>query len=76
MNIDSGVPIPDKAENRRSFPFELMSIGDSFWVEQSSNDKYGQKLRSVIAKRNNRNPDSKKFIVRRDGEGFRCWRVA
>jgi len=75
MKIESNIPVPGKHLDRIRYPFDHMAPGDSFWVEQREGDEYGQKFRSAVAKRNNRNRDDKKFIVRRDGDGFRCWRV-
>lgn len=51
------------------FPLNEMEIGDSFYVECNRNkiscaaSVYGKKV-------------NKKFSVTKDGDGFRCWRIA
>jgi len=78
MEIESSIPVPEdkfKGKGKRVYPFEEMCVSDSFWAHQDGLGKYGAKLRSAVSHRNNRKKDGKKFIVRKDSNGYRCWRI-
>lgn len=67
MKIEKGVPMPKSG--RKKYPFGQMEVGDSFYTENHfrtvapSACGYGQR-------------HGKKFSVRKEGEGTRCWRIA
>ena len=66
--IENNVEIPEPKRYRNSkYPFDQMEIGQSFKVE-------GKNPSSAVSQQNKRNPE-KRFIVRREGCGFRVWRV-
>ena len=66
--IENNVPVPELSYSRKlKYPFEKMEVGQSFKVE-------GKNPASAVSQQNKRNPD-KRFIVRREGESFRVWRV-
>ena len=66
--IENGVKIPELKQSRKGkYPFDLMEVGQSFKVE-------GKNPSSAVSQRNKRNPE-KRFIVRREGDDFRVWRV-
>ena len=69
IKINKGIPIPN-SKVRRAYPYEMMDIGDSFYVEGASlpvvcnsNWRYGKKL-------------GMKFIASKDEKGVRVWRTA
>ena len=67
--IENNVEIPELKRFRNSkYPFDLMEVGQSFKVE-------GKNPSSAVSQQNKRNPE-KRFIVRREGDDFRVWRVA
>lgn len=68
--IEHGVKIPERGSGARKYPFPEMGIGDSFRVNdavlgkvQAASFQYG-KVHGV------------KFSVRKDGDGYRCWRIS
>ena len=66
--IENNVEIPEPKRFRNSkYPFDLMEVGQSFKVE-------GKNPSSAVSQQNKRNP-YKRFIVRREGDDFRVWRV-
>ena len=66
--IENDVKIPELTHSRKSkYPFDLMEVGQSFKVE-------GKNPSSAVSQQNKRNPE-KRFIVRREGDDFRVWRV-
>ena len=66
--IENDVKIPELTTSRKSkYPFSQMEVGQSFKV-------VGKNPASAVSQRNKRNPE-KKFIVRREGDDFRVWRV-
>ena len=67
--IENNVEIPELKRFRYyKYPFDLMEVGQSFKVE-------GKNPSSAVSQQNKRNPE-KRFIVRREGDDFRVWRVA
>lgn len=62
--------VPQTPESRRRYPFGDMEVGDSFWFSAAIYQQ-ATPAASYYGKRNN-----KKFSVRKDGDGYRCWRVA
>lgn len=71
IEIEKNVPIPMKAlERGRIYPFPSMDVGDSFFVP---NSKTGR-LNGSISAFKKKNPGVK-FIVRKQGDGIRCWRI-
>ena len=75
FEIEKGIEIT-KSENNGTidykYPFNLMDIGDSFFVPcEKSGTAILQRNISQLAR--NRRP--KKFTVRRLEGGVRCWRI-
>lgn len=75
IKVDKGIPIPPKNSSRRGpvreYPWHLMEVGDSFFVEgdaakrasvASSGSRYG-----VL--------HNMKFTNRKEGNGWRIWRI-
>lgn len=71
IKIDKGVPIPTgvgKGSGRGGlYPWKKMDIGDSFFIA-------AKKLPISITATNKRYAP-KQFMSRKEGEGFRVWRV-
>ena len=65
VKIDKNIPI-DSITRQARYPWRTMQVGDSFYSETPI---YG--IASATGKRL-----GKKFTVRKEGPGFRCWRSA
>lgn len=63
--IEKGVPIP--MNWRTKYPFAEMRPGDSF--------KGSQKVVSAVSYWAKRHPGKGKFTCRREGDGYRVWRI-
>jgi len=61
--IEKDVPVPTRCR-RGIYPFAKMEIGDSFFTEKGTScaTHFGKKY-------------NKKFIVRKEKDGFRIWRI-
>lgn len=74
MKIDKHIVIPEKASYSAKYPWVLMKIGDSFFV-----DNYSANRASSLATCGNawakRNDKEKKFYVAKYEKGIRIWRV-
>lgn len=68
ITIDKNVPMK-RARAQSKYPFGDMDIGDSFFVEKGR--KQVACAASSYGKRNR-----KKYAVRAEGDGARCWRTA
>ena len=61
MKIEKNIPIPAEPE----YPFSKMEIGDSMacdWLALDSADVYGRRR-------------GKGFTYRKEGDGYRIWRI-
>ena len=68
--IEQNVPLPTNARNKESrYPFATMKVGDTFFVS----DKHPSHVRNAAC--HFQRKLGVKFIVRKDGEGLRCWRI-
>lgn len=65
--IDKDIPIPIR-QSLKLWPFKLMEIGDSFWVEGIP-----RKLQQLLVKQQRR--DGRKYRTKAEGIGLRIWRV-
>jgi hypothetical protein len=74
FKIEKNVPLPPSMRQRHAsafYPFGEMQIGDSFRVSGAAKAKRAGNAANAYGRRN-----SKKFLLRKDGDGYRCWRVA
>ena len=70
LNIDKSGTVPTPPENSRAkYPFSSMEVGDSFLIPP----ELVSKVR--IACHTYAHRTGKKFSVRMDGAGHRCWRL-
>ena len=63
FKIEKGIEVP---QYRAKYPFKKMEVGDSFFSETdacSSAYMYGKR-------------NGKRFLIRKEGDGFRVWRIA
>lgn len=65
--VEKGIPVP-RVSGRAVYPFPLMEVGDSFSIDGKERVAAAA---SVFGKRH-----GVKFSLRKDGEGYRVWRVA
>jgi hypothetical protein len=66
VKIDTGIPIPARGGYGK-YPHTSMEVGQSFYVSergtvQQAVSNYGR-------------ASGKKFTVRKEGAGYRCWRI-
>jgi hypothetical protein len=67
INVDKNIPIPErKCKAIRKYPINEMEIGDSFLV--STENEY--KAASTSMRKAGFKP-----LVRKDGVGYRIWRI-
>ena len=71
VKIDKGVPIPVSSKVRH-YPWILMEVGDSFFVENISEGKFAD-FRSMASAAGRRY--GRKYTTRREGTGVRIWRI-
>lgn len=70
MKIETGIPVPTYA-SRQTYPLDQMKVGHSFAIAA---DKV-HNLRIAISQRHRRKGDGRRYTVRKQPEGYRCWRV-
>jgi len=75
VKIERNIPIP----NKQSCPygiavFRKLEVGDSFWVELET--KHAQRVRSMSQSVREYVDKTRKFTIRREGNGYRVWRIA
>jgi len=70
FKIDTDIPAPPSRSRGGKYPFGAMEVGHSFAFTK---DNYvnAAAAASWFGKRNNR-----KYSIRKDGDGYRCWRIA
>lgn len=70
IKIEKGIPLtnPVHPGGQRKYPFGEMELGDSFYWDGKRHRV--DSAASYYGKRNN-----KKFAVRKEGSGARCWRT-
>jgi len=80
FEVEAGVPIPEKGgpkdfdlDGRVKYPFGDMSIGESFF-SACAGHKEIHKIRAAASGYGSYN--GKKFMIKREPGGCRCWRVA
>lgn len=64
FTIDKHIPVP---RFQGKYPFKEMEVGDSFTADDP---------KVIVAARSFGNRFGKKFTARRNGPGYRVWRVA
>lgn len=72
IEIEKGVPIPDKAGRKVKYPLDDMDVGDSFFVPDADH----QDISPVIAARRRARKWTRQFTTRREDDGIRVWRTA
>lgn len=73
MKIEKGIPVHDPRASvnsrRGKYPWDDMEVGDSFHAPAKANS-----LRTAAA--NYSKKTGRKFVVRKEGDGARAWRIA
>jgi hypothetical protein len=69
FKIDKGAKLPAD-QHRKVYPFAQMEVGDSFHFPAALYPK----ICAAASYSGTRN--GKKFSLRKDGDGYRCWRIA
>lgn len=73
FEIDKGIAIPPK-ESRSRYPFALMKVGDSFFVEGTGRS-LGSCISSAIRLRVRSHPEER-YTRRKKANGIRVWRIS
>ena len=68
FTIEKDVPLPPISRRGR-YPWCELGIGDSFYIDEPAT-----KVRSAASMHTKTH--GRKFIVRKEGNGCRCWRIA
>lgn len=69
IEIDHDVPMPKLRCKPGSFPFAKMAVGDSFAVSREMAPQLKNAVRTYI------NKTGRKFAIRSNPSGVRCWRI-
>lgn len=80
IEIEKGVPIPNKDAGRVRYPFGELKIEESFFVPAKSKRKEDinslqRNMGSLIAQWRRNNDLTRKFATRRTEDGVRVWRI-
>lgn len=79
FKIEKNVPVAKvstKAGIFRKYPFNEMEVGDSFSTGPEDFGPNGRNSRAGFAAAQHGRRFGMKFATRREGEGFRIWRIA
>jgi hypothetical protein len=72
--IEQNISVPPKSKGTNGlrgagkYPHCLLEVGESFVTEEKGH------LRQIIWK--HAKASGKKFLLRKDGAGYRCWRIS
>jgi hypothetical protein len=69
FKVDRDVPIPAFIEGGRKYPFNTMNVGDSFAVSALARPAV------ITASVTYARKHGVKFTTRKDGSGYRIWRI-
>lgn len=74
--VDKNQDVSTSKKQRNSYPFHMMEVGDSFFMEVEAVDinKIQRKMSSICVTNGKRH--QKKYITRRVDGGLRIFRVA
>ena len=70
FTIEKNIPTPTSGYKNRKYPFPEMKIGDSFSLEYEAAHLVGAASRAWGRKH------GAKFTTRKNGNGYRIWRIA
>lgn len=74
IKIEKGIQIPN-IKNKRKYPFELMELGDSFFIENTSCKTLYAK--AMLWRKNDKATKTWKFRAVQEKETGACiWRIA
>ncbi|CAH1657586.1 hypothetical protein CHELA1G11_13031 [Hyphomicrobiales bacterium] len=71
-NIEKNIPMPMPGGSRRRYPFYELNVGESFHISGSEKDMQAVRVAACHYGRRH----GRKFTVRAEDEGGRCWRIA
>lgn len=69
--IQKGIAPPEKAKNKKKYPYDSMEVGDSFFVDCYGDRTLLHRLRSNVLG----SARQIKITTRSEGSGFRVWRI-
>lgn len=68
--VEKGIPIPAKPGRPAKYDFAVLDVDESFFAPVRPGT-----LRTCLRRARKKLGD-RRFVVRADGDGARCWRVA
>jgi len=74
MQFDKNVPMPSAREEYKSYQFDRMEVGDSFYVADPDG-KTAHRIQTQVSYQKRYGATAKRFTTRRVGDGIRVWRV-
>lgn len=75
MKIERGIPAPSgPAPGKKQYPFDLMKVGDSIFVEPTCDD-HTKAIRARDAAHKYGNRQGKEFRTKAENGGIRIWRI-
>lgn len=76
ITIEKHIPVPTKTlDTRTKYPFAMMDVGDSFFVERPEGTDLKQLInRMRLNSGNAARRLNYKFVIAVDGDGVRVWR--
>ena len=73
--IDKNVPIPESNLRGSKYPIREMKVGDSFYLESEGEVKGARDAALKHIKRQKNGYKDWDYTTRKDGDGYRLWRV-
>jgi hypothetical protein len=68
--IESKIPVPT-FQSRHKWPLDDLKVGQSFAL--TADEANG--LRMAVSQRHRRKKDGRRYTIRKQPIGYRCWRV-
>lgn len=77
IKIEKDIPIPKYTRGPiAKYPFSKMEIGDSFFIHSQKQSRAVSSCSIMWARHfNKKNKEERKFSTRKQGKGYRCWRI-
>jgi len=72
VTVEKGIPIPNfrTAPRQGKYPWRTMEVGDSFYVENTTSERFGPQAREAGIR------TGRSFTIRKFENGVRVWRTA
>lgn len=71
LKVEKGITVP-RVRRYTKYPFDKMEVGDSFYCDGATRNS----IASSASRYARNKGQGKKFTIRKEGNGCRCWRIA